>query len=68
MTPSGERRHPLAGLVDIGRIFEMAERSKLQQLRKDYLALVHDRASSARKTGNNRAHRRPTIQIVGIAH
>ena len=61
MAPSGERRHPLVGLVDIDQMFEMAERNKLQQLRKDCLALVHDRASSARKTGDDRAYQGPTI-------
>jgi hypothetical protein len=55
MAPSGERRHPLVGLVDIDQMFEMAERNELQQLRKNCLALVHDRASSARKTGDDRA-------------
>jgi hypothetical protein len=42
-------------LVDIDQMFEMADRNGLQQLRKDCLALVHDRASSARKTGDDRA-------------
>ena len=55
MAPGREDRHLLVGLVDIDQMFEMAERNKLQQLRKDCLALVHDRASSARKTGDDRA-------------
>ena len=49
MTPRGERRHPFIGLVDIERMLEMTERNKLQQLRKDCLALVCDRTSSAKK-------------------
>ena len=61
MTPSGERRHPLVGLVAIDQMFEMVERNKLQQLRKDCLSVVRDRASSARKTGDDRASRGPTI-------
>ena len=55
MAPGREGRHPLVGLVDIDQMLEIAERNELQQLRKDCLALVHDRASSARKTGDDRA-------------
>ena len=68
MAPSGERRHPLVGLADIDQIFEMTERNKLQQLRKDCPTLAHDHGSSARKTGDDRAYLGRTLSIVRIAH
>lgn len=61
MTPGGERRQSLIGLVDIYQMLEMAEQSKLQQLRKDFLALVHDRTSSAIKSCDDRAYQGPAI-------
>ena len=61
VTPARENRPPFVGLINVDQVLEVAERHKLQQLRKNCPAVVHDPASSAGKAGDYTADRHSAI-------